>query len=275
MPMDIRIFVEGHVDDLYALALLFPRGAHPDLHVVTGITGRKDGRLDRAVNTSDSGTFVTGPGCLPLLESRDPGAAEWVAREIIAPLNGYAVLADSNFTPVEPVSARFEGDGLQGAMSFGSSVPNRPIRLISVARDSRMAELRNSRVDFMAGNSLAAYAAAVIARSPSWADYYRLLEDIAWQRGTRLARLHEAGLADRRALNAFTKAANNRTVGRHGAASRRLDIPQGSLMNLLEAREFVRRVVSAWFDLECGGSLPRDRVDGPSLRFGLDDPAAG
>ncbi len=27
--MDIKIFVEGHVDDLYALSLLFPEGAYP------------------------------------------------------------------------------------------------------------------------------------------------------------------------------------------------------------------------------------------------------
>ena len=42
-------------------------------------------------------------------------------------------------------------------------------------------------------------------------------------------------------------------------------------MNLLEAREFVRRVVSSWLDVECGDRMPRDRVDGGPLRFGLDD----
>jgi hypothetical protein len=48
-------------------------------------------------------------------------------------------------------------------------------------------------------------------------------------------------------------------------------LAQDQLMNLLEAREFVRQVVSAWLDLECGNRMPRDRVDGPPLRFGLDE----
>lgn len=269
--MDIKIYVQGHVDDLYALSLLFPEGAYSQLNVVTGITGQKEGMLDRAIDASQPSTFVTGPGCQPLLEARAYGAAEWVAREIIAPLNGYAVLADSNFKPVVPVSARFEGNGMQGAMSFGSSEPNRPTRLITTNNHAKMTELRNSRVDFMVDNPLAAYAAQVIAGRPNWADYYRLLEDIAGWRGTTLDKLGDAGLAEQRPLEAFKKAANNRAFGRHGASKRTEDIPQESLMNLLEAREFVRRVVSSWLDAECGDRMPRDRVDGPSLRFGLDE----
>ena len=269
--MDIKIYVEGHVDDLYALSLLFPEGAYPDLYVVTGISGHKDGLLDRIGDASQPATFVTGPGCLPLLEAKEYGAAGWVAREIIAPLNGYAVLADSNFKPVKPVSATFSGNGMQGGMSFGSSQPNRPTRLITTNRHVKLAELRNGRVDFMIDNPLAAYAATVIASLPSWADYYRLLEDIAGSRGTTLDKLPEAGLAERKALDAFKNAANNRAFGRHGASKRNADVPQVSLMNLLEAREFVRRVVTRWLDAECGDRLPRDRVDGGPLRFGLDD----
>src|SRR5687768_6757069 len=102
--MEIRLFVGGHVDDLYALSLLFPEGAYEGLHVVTALKGRKDGSLDRVTDASDSKTYVTGDGCSPLLEASDYGAGGWVAREILAPLNGYAVLADSNYKPVWPVS---------------------------------------------------------------------------------------------------------------------------------------------------------------------------
>jgi hypothetical protein len=123
----------------------------------------------------------------------------------------------------------------------------------------------------MVDNPLAAYAADVIAGQPSWTDYYRLLEDIAGAKGTTLDKLSEAGLAEKKPLAAFKNAANNRAFGRHGASKRNADLPQAELMNLLEAREFVRRVVSAWLDGECGDRMPRDRVDGPSLRFGLDD----
>lgn len=118
--MNIKIHVAGHVDDLYALSLVFPDGAYPDLHVVTEIKGRNDGTLDRVSDADQRSTYVTGPGCMPLIEANHYGAASWVAREIIAPLNGYAVLADSNFKPVEPVSASFQGDGMQGMMSFGT-----------------------------------------------------------------------------------------------------------------------------------------------------------
>ena len=41
-------------------------------------------------------------------------------------------------------------------------------------------------------------------------------------------------------------------------------------MNRLEAREFVRGVVTRWLDAPCGDVLPTDRVDGGPLRFGLD-----
>ena len=155
-------------------------------------------------------------------------------------------------------------------MSFGSTEPNRPRRLITTNRHKLLAELRNSRVAFMVDNPLAAYAAAVIAGPPSWAGYYRLLEDIAGRCGTTLDKLGEAKLADQQPLEAFKKAANNRAFGRHGASKHKNKIPQKSLMNLREAREFMRRVVTIWLDLECGGRLPRDRVDGGPLRFGLD-----
>lgn len=85
-----------------------------------------------------------------------------------------------------------------------------------------------------------------------------------------LVSVRDAGLAEREALNAFKKAANNRAFARHGASKRDVTIPQDAMMSLLEAREFVRNTVSAWLDLECGGHLPRNRVDGGPLRFGLD-----
>jgi len=268
--LDVRINLAGRVDDLYALALLFPEGARPDVYVKTAIRGMKDGLGDRVADARQRETHMGGPGCLPLLDARTIGGTEWVARELLAPLNGYAVLADSNFQPVVPVSASYRGAGQEGHFTFGTNSPDEPTRLITVARHPSLVELRDVRVDFMIGDPLAAYAAAVIGARPSWADYYRILEDIAGRRGTTLDKLSQEGLAERTALDAFKKAANNRAFGRHGASKRDTSIPQDSLMNLLEAREFVRRVVSAWLDQEVGGRLPRDRVDGAQLRFGLD-----
>jgi hypothetical protein len=268
-----RIHIEGHVDDLYALSLLFPEGAYPDLHVVTAITGAKDGLLDRVQNADRRETYVTGQGCLPIIRARSPQAS-WIAREIIAPLNGYATLADSNFKPVVPVSASWEVKGGSGTSLFGSTIPNCPTRAITASRHPTLKKLLPNRVAFMSENPLAAYAASVLAGQPSWAEYYRLLEDIAGARKTTLDKLPEAGLAKRQALDAFKKAANNCAFGRHGTSKRDTSLPQDALMNLLEAREFVRRVVSTWLDSECGGRMPRDRVDGGPLRFGLDDPAS-
>jgi hypothetical protein len=263
----VRIYLEGHADDLYALSLLFSAGAHPDFQVHTVITGEKDGLFDRVVNAEKSETYVTGNGCLALAESH--ADAEWTAQEIIAPLNGYAVLADSNFQPVCPKSVSVTGLGGGSETSFG--LRPRPSGMITVNRHPFIQACLPSRVGFMAQNRLAASAANVIAGIPSWAEYYRILEDIAGHLGTTLDKLPEADVADRTALNAFKAAANNRATGRHGASKRNTSIPQADLMNLLEAREFVRRVVTAWLDRECGGRMPRDRVDGGKLRFGLDD----
>jgi hypothetical protein len=130
--------------------------------------------------------------------------------------------------------------------------------------------MRNTRVELMTRKPLAAYAAAVVAGQPNWAEYYRLLEDIAGDVGTTLDKLSEAGLAKRPALKAFASAANNRAFGRHGTSKRSKDVDQSALMNLLEAREFVRGVVTRWLDAQCGDILPTDRVDGGPLRFGLD-----
>jgi hypothetical protein len=268
----VKINLDGHVDDLYALSLLFPKGAYPNLHIVTQITGAKDGLLDRVQNADSRETYLTGEGCLPLIGTRGSDEAFWVALEIISPLNGYAVLADSNFKPVMPVSATWEGEGISGGAIFGSNVPNRSPRLIATNRHGLLRELLPRRVTFMSENPLAAYAASVIAGPPSWAEYYRLLEDIAGHRGTTLDKLPEAGLANRQALNAFKMAANNRAFGRHGTSKRDTSLSQDTLMNLHESREFVRTVVATWLDLECGGRMPRDRVDQGPLRFGLDDP---
>ena len=266
----VSIFVDGHPDDLYALSLLFPEGAHPDFEVGTEITGTKAGLLDRVQDASRKATWVTGNGCLPLAQALDAESAGWTARDIIAPLNGYAVLADSNFRPVTPVHAEISEPHGGRVIVFARPERARQGRFISVDRHPLLRELLGSRVDFMMENRLAASAAAVVAGPPSWADYYRLLEDIADHRSTTLDKLPEAGLAARVALNAFKSAANNRVSGRHGAAKRSKSVVQEDLMNLLEAREFVRRVVSAWLDAECGGRLPRDRVDGGKLRFDLD-----
>jgi hypothetical protein len=83
----VKIQLNGHVDDLYALSLLFPEDACPDLYVVTQIIGAKDGLFDRVRNADRRETYVTGDGCLPLIETQKPKEAGWVAREIIAPLN--------------------------------------------------------------------------------------------------------------------------------------------------------------------------------------------
>lgn len=269
---NVEIYLDGQVDDLYALGILFPEGAVPDLHIVTSIVGEKDGCLDRVIDAGSRETFLTGAACLPLLDETAVGAEKWVAAEILAPLNGYATLADSNFRPVRAISATGQVNGMRKFMSFsyGNEV-NEPTRLISVDRHANLRDMRNNRVEFMRRNPLGAYAANVLARPPSWAEYYRLLEDIAGSCGTTLDKLSERGLADRQPLNAFKKAANNRTFGRHGASKRDETIPQDEMMNLLEAREFVRRLVSQWFDEECGGRMGRDRVDGGRLRFGLDD----
>lgn len=270
MAAEIKIFVDGHVDDLYAIALLFPEGAYPGLHVITELEGRKDGMFDRVSNAGSRSTFVTGEGCRPLLESVDANYGEWIAHEILSPLNGYASLSDANFAPVFPVSASFTDGAKSGKMIFRGPVPNRPTRLITVNKSPAIHDLLLDRVGLMASDPLAAYAANVMSAQPSWAEYYRLLEDIAGRLGTSLDKLDTTGAAERQPLDAFKRGANNRTFGRHGASKRNTELDQSELMNLLEAREFVRRVVSAWFDLECGGYLPRDRVDGPSLRFGLD-----
>lgn len=269
--MEVKIFVDGHVDDLYALSLLFPADAYPGLVVITGLKGSKDGSMDRVSDATDRRTFITGEGCFPLAEAQNYGAASWVAREIISPLNGYAVLADSNFKPVVPTSAEIRHQHGVGHMSFGDPVSVDPRRLISVARHPNLAAMRNSRVALMSSKPLAAYAASVIAGPPNWADYYRLLEDIAGDVGTTLDKLDGRGLAKRQALNAFKSAANNRAFGRHGTSKRDTTIDQSILMNLLEAREFVRGVVTRWLDGLCGDVMPTDRVDGGSLRFGLDD----
>ncbi|WP_157965013.1 hypothetical protein [Bordetella bronchiseptica] len=269
----IKINLEGHVDDLYALSLLFPKAVLPDLYIVTQISGSKDGQLDRVCNADCRETYLTGDGCLSLLKRERQTFEEmkWIAMEIIAPLNGYAALADSNFRPVVPVSASWEINGSGGAVTFGSSTQNKPTRLITANRHPLLQELLPSRIGYMRQNSLATSAAMTIAGPPSWAEYYRLLEDIAGHCGTSLDKLPGIGLAERGELNVFKRAANNRTNGRHGTSKRDLSLCQEELMNLLEAREFVRTVVSRWLDHECGGRLPRDRVDGGPLRFELDN----
>jgi hypothetical protein len=231
MTTIVKIKLDGHVDDLYTLSLLFPEGAYRDLHIVTQITGAKDGLFDRVQNASRRETYLTGIGCSPLIETRDPEEASWVALEIVAPLNGYAVLADSNFKAVMPISATYEGEGFFRTVVFGSTTPNRATRLITANRHDLLQKLLGSRVAYMRENPLAAYAAAVLAGPPSWADYYRLLEDIAGHRGMTLDKLPEAGLAKRQALNGFKMAANNRAFGRHGMSKRDISLSQNALMN--------------------------------------------
>lgn len=270
---DVKIKIDGHVDDLYTLSLLFPKNALPDLYVTTNISGGKEGLLNRVLNADCKETYLVGEGCLPMIERENQSAEEmkWIALEILEPLNGYAALADSNFRPVVPVSASWVVNGGFGEVSFSSSEQNRPLRLITATRHPLLHELLPSRIGYMRKTTLAASAATVLAGSPSWAEYYRLLEDIAGHRGTSLDKLPEAGLAERDALNAFKSAANNHENGRHGASKRNLSLDQADLMNLREARELVRRVVNQWLDLECGGRLPRDLVDGAPLRFGLNN----
>lgn len=276
LPTDaiFKIFVTGHVDDLFALSLLFPEGAIPDFYVVTEIKGEKDGTFDRVTKAENKQTYVSGPACAPLFDffgQTTQLERDMVAREIIAPLNGFAALADSNFKPVVPVSASYESHGGSSHMTLGTDRANRPTRWIVTNRHPRLQELMPSRVNFMLEEPLAARATSVIAGPPSWSEYYRILEDIAGYRNTSLERLAEKGLAARLPLVEFKKAANNHVAGRHGASKRDTNILEEDMMNLLEAREFVRTVVNKWIDEQCGSNFPTDRVDGGPLRFGLDD----
>ncbi len=269
--MEMKIFIDGHVDDLYALSLLFPKDAYDKLYVITQIKGEKRGLLDHVTDVNDRTTYVTGEGCAPLFEASTVTEAGWAAHQILAPLNGYAVLADSNYKPVWPISAECKKKGSTRQLVFGEKESKGPKRSISVARHSALATIRNSRLELMTSNPLAASAAFIVSAHPNWAEYYRLLEDIAGDRGTTLDKLTDVGLAERQALDAFKAAANNRTLGRHGTSKRRVDLNQSDLMNLLEAREFIRSVVTKWLDERCGDRMPTDRVDGGPLRFGLDD----
>ena len=272
MTLTVKIQIEGHRDDLYALAILFPEGALAGLHVVTEIVGAKHGYMDKVACAEKRQTYVTGDACRSIVGVWSFYESAAVARQIIAPLNGYASLADSNFDHVEPVSAWWTGDH-QGGVSFKGKA-TKPDRFISVDRHELLRRLMPERVAFIAANPLAMHATSLIADPPSWAEYYKLLEDIAGHKGTTLDKLHEQGLATAPALKAFTKAANNLPHGRHGLSKRNTSLQPETLMTLLEAREFVRQVVYAWLDFECGGCLPRDRVDGGSLRFGLDEDEA-
>ncbi|MBB4116425.1 hypothetical protein FHT80_005799 [Rhizobium sp. BK226] len=269
-----KIFVTGHVDDLFALSLLFHEGAMPDFYVVTAIEGEKDRLFDRVTNVDNRQTYVSGPGCAPLFDflgQTTQFERDLVAREIIAPLNGFAALTDSNFKPVVPVSASYDSRGGSGHMSLGTDRSNRPTRAIVTNRHPRLQELMPSRVSLILKEPLVAKATAVIAGPPSWSEYYRILEDIAGHRNTSLERLAEKGLAARLPLVEFKKAANNHIAGRHGASKRDSSLLADDMMNLLEAREFVRSVVTKWIDDQCGTTFPTDRVDGGPLRFGLDD----
>lgn len=269
----VRIALTGFPEDLYTLALLFPEGRLPDLNVHTSIIGRKDGIMHRITDASDTQTVLAGPGCRRLAEIPSFDHARWTALEILSPLNGFATLADSNFVPVEPVSASIEGDGRWGSLDLRPPSPRRRERLIAADRVQAQRDAMPRRVAFMTEDPLAAYAAAVIAGPPSWTDYYRVLEDIAGRCGTRIDRLYETGLASRGQQRAFTSAANNRWLGRHGLSGITYEGDQQELMTLLEAKEFVRRVVAGWLDQISGDRMPSDRVDGPALRFGLDDPS--
>ncbi len=269
-----KIHVDGQVDDLYALSLLFPEGAFPDFYVVTSIIGQKDKLFDKVTDAERRETYVSGPGCAPLFEffgQTTQYEQDLVAREIIAPLNGYASLTDSNFRPVVPISASYQSQGGSGQMSLGIGSSNRPTRFITTNRHPSLQALMPVRVRLMIDEPLAARATAVMAGPPSWADYYRILEDIAGHRKTSLERLSEKGLAARLPLVEFKKAANNHIAGRHGASKRDPKLVADDMMNLLEAREFVRSVITKWIDEQCGDTLPTDRVDGGALRFGLDD----
>lgn len=269
--LSVSVLLTGFPEDLLTLAMLFPEGRLPNVFVTTQVIGRKDGLMDRVSDASNTETVLEGPGCVRLTHVPHFESARWTALEILAPLNGFASLADANFVPVQPVSASFAGGGVTGHIDLRPSVAVRRHRLISADRVPQQRAAMPSRVELMSSNPLAAYAGAVIAATPSWTDYYRVLEDIAAACGTDISKLHQTGLISHALQREFTKAANNRMNGRHGASGRKFDGDERDLMNLLEAREVVRRVVSGWMDCICGGYLPRDRVDGPALRFGLDN----
>ena len=270
-PLDVRIYLSGFPEDLFTLALLFPEGRLEDLYVTSQVQGGRDGIMHRVTDATQTETILRGPGCRRLADVTGFDTARWTALEILAPLNGFATLADSNFVPIDVVRASFEGAERWGSFDLRALTPQRRERLIAADRHQAQRDAMAARVRLMSEDPLAAYAGAVIAGPPSWTDYYRLLEDIAGRFEVRIDRLHQTGLATHGQQRAFTRAANNRLFGRHGESGRSFEGDQRDLMTLLDAKEFVRRVVSAWLDRLCGDYMPRDRVDGPALRFGLDE----
>ncbi|TCT27723.1 hypothetical protein, partial [Martelella mediterranea] len=271
-----KIYIAGRIEDLYTLSLIFPKGAYEEFYVHTQIAGEKDGLFDRVVNADRNNTFVSGRGCAEIFDhfgTTTELERACVAREIIAPLNGYAALADSQFRPVIAVSAsRQAAHGSSAHMSLGRapSIQGQTYRKIVACRHQTLHELMPCRVEYMRNIGLAARAAIATADEPSWPLYYRILEDIAGHKNTTLDKIPSTGLAGREALNAFKRAANNSENGRHGTSKRTLSLLKNELMTLREARQFFREIVRKWLDDECGGVMPSDRVEGGPFRFGLD-----
>lgn len=268
MINDVKIYLKGHVDDLYALSLLFSEGAHCDYFISTSIVGEKAKLMDVVTDAKDKTTYLSGPACNRLFAGQDMWTQRAIAYDILQPVNGYATLCDSNYNPVFPVSAEYKTKGGSGHIVF--PVDHKPSRQISVARHSSLKDLLKSRVDFIESNWTAQNAVNVLGQAPNWAAYYKIMEDIAGEEKISLSRLHRRGFVDEKLMSDFMHAANNQLNGRHGASGRKSKANHLDLMNLLEAREAVRQFVTSWLDYKCGDKLPRDRVDGGGLRFGLE-----
>ncbi|MFT8662646.1 hypothetical protein [Zymomonas mobilis] len=272
--MYAKIFIEGNIDDLYTLSLLFPEGGYPDLYVVTNLKGRKEGILDRVIDADNNKTYITGPGCELLNNKNFSNDTRIIADKLVLPMNCYGILADSEFKPVKAALVNFRSiETGSDIFPKSSQIYKPPKRLITANRHPNLASMRNKRVEIFASDNFVARAVSVAGSCPNWSDYYRLIENIASDCGTTLDKLDKTGLASREALNGFKSAANNRIDGRHGDAKRSTIINQSDLMDLREARQFVRCIVSKWVDRRCGdGSvMPTDRVNGDALRFGLDN----
>lgn len=277
-PNQTHITFRANSHDIVGLRKLLA-SSDLDLTVWSNLETIDEGIMVKAPTEGIALAHLSGP----VIESaigqvRNWNVAKLLLKPIIARINALASTLDPNFRGVYPVGGLIRiPSGPNVHFSYEETIPSKTIS--TLGRHEKQFESLKDRWELADGDDTICLIMDSFLEPPTWNAIAACFENIEYYLGAGRAKLHEHKLMYPEQENEFGNAANNRvdrkSGSRHGkkAQNQKFSIEeQAEWMNLKEARELHRQVVSRFLDSLTGHRTAYEPLDSINeiLRFGLD-----
>jgi hypothetical protein len=255
MPIQVIATLQGHPWDLWGLAKIFD-GSDLSTTLVKAEEPKGKPRFDASNIEAINRFRIMGYDVFANLTSAeltwpdDKGPGDLrdmrpVALDVVARINGIALLLDPEYLAVKVISISYSHKGGTGASVLGDWTPNKEVT--SLGRHPAQMAFAQDVLPLARNDNAVKFVLDAIALPRSWASLYLIYEAIAEDVGG-VHELRKAGWVSTNHLTDFTNSANNNRSISEGARHGNKPQPGRPLIPLIHAYEIVNRLALGWLD---------------------------